>query len=263
MKKLMRSLCFVLILAILVPEAAMAAGVTAGNGVYGVYLEKDAMYQAWYETAVAESGVDYILGVYGSYAYYQTKAVNGVSTIVKQPLYLISDEYAEAGDSIENVTIAAVNEETERVSETVAENVKGRAVLDEAAGYIYYVDAAVPASISIIAEVPTLGRQTLVIYSGESEIKGLKNTVDGLVFLDDAGAHLYISILGRAIDVDKNLFSRDKKTVLYEGNEVVLTDDGTLKLRLTVTGNTTLTINDSVQDFAVYGGYVYYVRRTR
>ncbi|MBQ4226936.1 MAG: hypothetical protein II697_01920, partial [Clostridia bacterium] len=82
-------LCTLLALALLVPEIAMAAGYTGGNGAYGVFLAEDGIHQAWYDATVTGSEAEYIVGVYGTYVYYQTPAANGVSTLLRQPLYLV------------------------------------------------------------------------------------------------------------------------------------------------------------------------------
>ena len=54
MKKTIRFLCLILTLAILSPGMAMAAGLTAGDGVYGVYRgEGTSVYQTWFSAPLA------------------------------------------------------------------------------------------------------------------------------------------------------------------------------------------------------------------
>ena len=257
-------LCTLLALALLVPEIAMAAGYVGGNGAYGVYLAEDGIHQAWYDATVTGSEAEYIVGVYGTYVYYQTPASNGVSTLLRQPLYLVSDEYALADGTMENVTVATGGfDQRAREPGVVSDSVYGKAVLDEGSGYVYYIDGYDRRILKMSAEYPTLGLQEVSLYTSQHQISQLRLTANGLAFLTDGGAYLYLPMLQRTVMINGNVFEQYTQNELLNGYEVLLQSDGTLLLRLDAANNVTLTINDSVQEFALYGGSVYYIRRTR
>ncbi len=261
MKKLV---CAVLLVALLVPELALASGFTGGTGAFGVYRVGNSVYQAWYETPVVEDGAEYILGVYDECVYYQTAPVGGVSSLIRQPLHLVSDEYIQADGTMENVVVATGGlEQKAREGVTLSESVLGRAVLDETSGYVYYVDAARPDAVRLAAEYPALGLQDVELYAADSPVEALRLTVNGLAFKTATGAYLFLPMLSRAIPVNPGVFDEYKQSEMYNGFEVLLTPDGVLELRLDAANGVYLTINDSVQEFALHDGCVYYLRRTR
>ena len=261
MKKLMAVL---LVIFLLVPEMALAAGYTGGDGVWGVYLDSGAIYQAYYDASVVDGGADYILGVYDAYVYYQTPRVNGVSSLKRQGLYLISEEYQQAGDALENMVVATGNLNSQRPeNNTLSEAVYGLAVLDEVSGYVYFIDAADKKVINVAADYPSLGLVVTPIYTAENEVVELRLTANGLAFRTAEKAYLYIPMLRRALECGENVFEAYKQKAMFNGSEVLLKEDGTLIVKLDAANDVSLTINDSVQEFVVYGGYLFYLRRTR
>ena len=166
MKKLMAVL---LVIFLLVPEMALAAGFTGGEGVWGVYMDSGAVYQAYYDAAVVDEGADYILGVYDAYVYYQTPRENGSSSLIRQGLYLISEEYQQAGNSLENMVVATGNLNAQRPeNDVLSRNVYGLAVLDEASGYVYFVEASDRRVINVAADYPTLGLVITPIFTARA-----------------------------------------------------------------------------------------------
>ena len=261
MKKLMAVL---LVIFLLVPEMALAAGFTGGEGVWGVYLDSGAIYQAYYDAAVVDEGADYILGVYDAYVYYQTPRTDGVSSLIRQGLYLISEEYQQAGDSLENMVVATGNLNAQRPeNDVLSQNVYGLAVLDEASGYVYFVEATDRKVICVAADYPTLGLVITPIFTAESDVEELRLTANGLAFRTAEKAYIYIPMLQRALECSESVFEPYKQKAMFGGNEVLLKEDGTLLVKLDAAGDVSLTINDSVQEFVVYGGYLFYLRRTR
>ncbi|MBR5383754.1 MAG: peptidoglycan-binding protein, partial [Clostridia bacterium] len=259
-----RILCLVLALILLVPEAALGSGYTGGAGAYGVYLIDDEIHQAWYETSVVEDGAFYIVGVYGTYVYYQTKPVDGVSSLRRSPLYLVSDEYILAESTLELTVVASGSiQQAAREASVISENVVGRAVLDETAGCLYYVESSDLSMVMMAVEYPSFGLTTRQLYAASSAIRELRLTVNGLAMRTENGCLLYLTMMGQAITISEEVFGSYKQSALYNGHEVLLGDDGNLSFRLDAVSNEMLSINDSVLEFTVYGDYVYYLRRTR
>ncbi|MBQ6645370.1 MAG: peptidoglycan-binding protein, partial [Clostridia bacterium] len=259
-----RIVCLVLTLALLVPEIAFGAGYTGGSGAYGAYLIDDGIHQAWYETSVVEHDAYYIIGVYDAYVYYQTKPENGVSSLIRHPLYLVSDEYIQAESTLTQTVVASGSiQQAERTPSVISENVIGRAVLDETSGCVYYVESGDQSMVMMAVEYPSLGLTERQLYAASSAIKELRLTVNGLAIRTDNGCLLYLTMMGQAISISQEVFGSYKQSALYNGHEVLLGDDGSLTFRLDAVSNEMLYINDSVLEFAVYGDYVYYLRRTR
>ena len=220
--------------------------------------------QAWYEETVVPEGAARIVGVYDTWVYYQTDAENGVSSLIRHPLYLVSDEYTAAADTLENVVVATSSiSGMPREAELISDRVIGNAVLDESAGYVYYVNYDQPYTVNVMAEYAYIGVQNIPLYAADSQILELRLTASGLAFRTETGAYLYLPMLNRALAISPEVFSEYRQAEMLSGSEVLLTADNTLIVRVDAAQNTTLTVNDSVQEFCIYDGFVYYLRRTR
>ena len=257
----MKKFLSALLAACLLVTFAMGEGLTGGSGAEGVYIGKDGLYQAWYADCLA-ADADYIVGVSGGYAYYQTAPENGASRLVMQPLNMVSEEYLAADGTIENVTAAKPSVPAERKAVTLSENVTGKAVIDEYAGIVYYVENTDTKTVVAAADVPTMGIKSEKLLTAQEDVIDLRVTADGLAYRTASACWLYLPLQGRSVQVTDGVFGDYVQSQIYNGMEILLDTDGNLVLRLDTENNNCLFINDSVQEFAVHGGCVYYLRRT-
>ena len=260
MRKLSKWLCLLMVAALMTPSMALAAGLTGGSGVYGVYRGKDdSLYQTWYTDPLVASGANYVVGVHDGNAYYQTANADGVtSALYRVAVNLLPDTIkASAEQSEEQVKAGSTNE-----PELLASSISGHALLDEVSGYIYYVDGADTKSVHVLAWYPTLGKVDVVACTSEEPVLALSMSVNGPVLTCQSGRFLYVQLLSRsvAIPADEEPIAESQ---MASGVEIIRTESGKLSLRLDAVNNVTLPIAEDVSAFAAYDGAVYYLHRTR
>ena len=260
MRRFSKWLCLLMAVALMTPSMAMAAGLTGGSGVYGVYRGKDdALFQTWYTDPLVNSGANYVVGVHDGNAYYQTANADGAtSALYRVAVNLLPDTIkASAEQSEEQVKAGSTGE-----PELLAPSVSGHALLDEVSGYVYYVDGADTKSVHVLAWYPTLGKVDVVACTSEEPVLALSMSVNGPVLTCQSGRFLYVQLLSRsvALPADEEPVA---ESVMASGVEIILTESGKLSLRLDAVNNLTLPIAEDVSAFAAYDGAVYYLRRTR
>ncbi|MDO4386026.1 MAG: peptidoglycan-binding protein, partial [Clostridia bacterium] len=260
MRKFSKWLCLLMVVALMTPSMAMAAGLTGGSGVYGVYRGKDdALYQTWYTDPLVTGGANYVVGVHDGNAYYQTANADGAtSALYRVAVNLLPDTIkASAEQSEEQVKAGTTGE-----PELLASSVSGHALLDEVSGYVYYVDGTDTKSVHVLAWYPTLGKVDVVACTSEEPVLALSMSVNGPVLTCQSGRFLYVQLLGRsvALPADEEPVA---ESVMASGVEIILTESGKLSLRLDAVNNLTLPIAEDVSAFAAHDGAVYYLRRTR
>ena len=260
MRKLSKWLCLLMVAALMTPSMALAAGLTGGSGVYGVYRGKDdSLYQTWYTDPLVASGANYVVGVHDGNAYYQTANADGVtSALYRVAVNLLPDTIkASAEQSEEEVKTGTTSE-----PELLASSISGHALLDEVSGYVYYVDGADTKSVHVLAWYPTLGKVDVVACTSEEPVLALSMSVNGPVLTCQSGRFLYVQLLSRsvAIPADEEPIAESQ---MASGVEIIRTESGKLSLRLDAVNNVTLPIAEDVSAFAAYDGAVYYLRRTR
>ena len=260
MRRFSKWLCLLMAVALMTPSMAMAAGLTGGSGVYGVYRGKDdALFQTWYTDPLVNSGANYVVGVHDGNAYYQTVNADGAtSALYRVAVNLLPDTIkASAEMSEEQVKTGSTGE-----PELLAPSVSGHALLDEVSGYVYYVDGADTKSVHVLAWYPTLGKVDVVACTSEEPVLALSMSVNGPVLTCQSGRFLYVQLLSRsvALPADEEPIA---ESVMASGVEIILTESGKLSLRLDAVNNLTLPIAEDVSAFAAYDGAVYYLRRTR
>ena len=260
MRRFSKWLCLLMAVALMTPSMAMAAGLTGGSGVYGVYRGKDdALFQTWYTDPLVTGGANYVVGVHDGNAYYQTANADGTtSALYRVAVNLLPDTIkASAEQSEEQVKAGTTGE-----PELLAPSVSGHALLDEVSGYVYYVDGADTKSVHVLAWYPTLGKVDVVACTSEEPVLALSMSVNGPVLTCQSGRFLYVQLLSRsvALPADEEPVA---ESVMASGVEIILTESGKLSLRLDAVNNLTLPIAEDVSAFAAYDGAVYYLRRTR
>ena len=260
MRRFSKWLCLLMAVALMTPSMAMAAGLTGGSGVYGVYRGKDdALFQTWYTDPLVTGGANYVVGVHDGNAYYQTANADGAtSALYRVAVNLLPDTIkASAEQSEEQVKAGTTGE-----PELLASSVSGHALLDEVSGYVYYVDGADTKSVHVLAWYPTLGKVDVVACASEEPVLALSMSVNGPVLTCQSGRFLYVQLLSRsvALPADEEPVA---ESVMASGVEIILTESGKLSLRLDAVNNLTLPIAEDVSAFAAYDGAVYYLRRTR
>ena len=260
MRRFSKWLCLLMAVALMTPSMAMAAGLTGGSGVYGVYRGKDdALFQTWYTDPLVTGGANYVVGVHDGNAYYQTANADGAtSALYRVAVNLLPDTIkASAEQSEEQVKAGTTGE-----PELLASSVSGHALLDEVSGYVYYVDGADTKSVHVLAWYPTLGKVDVVACTSEEPVLALSMSVNGPVLTCQSGRFLYVQLLSRsvALPADEEPVA---ESVMASGVEIILTESGKLSLRLDAVNNLTLPIAEDVSAFAAYDGAVYYLRRTR
>ena len=260
MRRFSKWLCLLMAVALMTPSMAMAAGLTGGSGVYGVYRGKDdALFQTWYTDPLVTGGANYVVGVHDGNAYYQTANADGAtSALYRVAVNLLPDTIkASAEQSEEQVKAGTTGE-----PELLASSVSGHALLDEVSGYVYYVDGADTKSVHVLAWYPTLGKVDVVACTSEEPVLALSMSVNGPVLTCQSGRFLYVQLLSRsvALPADEEPVA---ESVMASGVEIILTESGRLSLRLDAVNNLTLPIAEDVSAFAAYDGAVYYLRRTR
>ena len=260
MRRFSKWLCLLMVVALMTPSMAMAAGLTGGSGVYGVYRGKDdALYQTWYTDPLVTSGASYVVGVHDGNAYYQTANADGAtSALYRVAVNLLPDTIkASAEQSEEEVKTGTTSE-----PELLVASISGHALLDEVSGYVYYVDGADTKSVHVLAWYPTLGKVDVVACTSEEPVLALSMSVNGPVLTCQSGRFLYVQLLSRsvAIPADEEPVAESQ---MASGVEIILTESGKLSLRLDAVNNVTLPIAEDVSAFAAYDGAVYYLRRTR
>ena len=260
MRRFSKWLCLLMAVALMTPSMAMAAGLTGGSGVYGVYRGKDdALFQTWYTDPLVTGGANYVVGVHDGNAYYQTANADGTtSALYRVAVNLLPDTIkASAEQSEEQVKAGTTGE-----PELLASSVSGHALLDEVSGYVYYVDGADTKSVHVLAWYPTLGKVDVVACTSEEPVLALSMSVNGPVLTCQSGRFLYVQLLSRsvALPADEEPVA---ESVMASGVEIILTESGRLSLRLDAVNNLTLPIAEDVSAFAAYDGAVYYLRRTR
>ena len=260
MRRFSKWLCLLMAVALMTPSMAMAAGLTGGSGVYGVYRGKDdALFQTWYTDPLVTGGANYVVGVHDGNAYYQTANADGAtSALYRVAVNLLPDTIkASAEQSEEQVKTGTTGE-----PELLAPSVSGHALLDEVSGYVYYVDGADTKSVHVLAWYPTLGKVDVVACTSEEPVLALSMSVNGPVLTCQSGRFLYVQLLSRsvALPADEEPVA---ESVMASGVEIILTESGKLSLRLDAVNNLTLPIAEDVSAFAAYDGAVYYLRRTR
>ena len=260
MRRFSKWLCLLMAVALMTPSMAMAAGLTGGSGVYGVYRGKDdALFQTWYTDPLVTGGANYVVGVHDGNAYYQTANADGAtSALYRVAVNLLPDTIkASAEQSEEQVKAGTTGE-----PELLAPSVSGHALLDEVSGYVYYVDGADTKSVHVLAWYPTLGKVDVVACTSEEPVLALSMSVNGPVLTCQSGRFLYVQLLSRsvALPADEEPVA---ESVMASGVEIILTESGRLSLRLDAVNNLTLPIAEDVSAFAAYDGAVYYLRRTR
>ena len=260
MRRFSKWLCLLMAVALMTPSMAMAAGLTGGSGVYGVYRGKDdALFQTWYTDPLVTGGANYVVGVHDGNAYYQTANADGAtSALYRVAVNLLPDTIkASAEQSEEQVKTGSTGE-----PELLAPSVSGHALLDEVSGYVYYVDGADTKSVHVLAWYPTLGKVDVVACTSEEPVLALSMSVNGPVLTCQSGRFLYVQLLSRsvALPADEEPVA---ESVMASGVEIILTESGKLSLRLDAVNNLTLPIAEDVSAFAAYDGAVYYLRRTR
>ena len=260
MRRFSKWLCLLMAVALMTPSMAMAAGLTGGSGVYGVYRGKDdALFQTWYTDPLVTGGANYVVGVHDGNAYYQTANADGAtSALYRVAVNLLPDTIkASAEQSEEQVKAGTTGE-----PELLAPSVSGHALLDEVSGYVYYVDGADTKSVHVLAWYPTLGKVDVVACTSEEPVLALSMSVNGPVLTCQSGRFLYVQLLSRsvALPADEEPVA---ESVMASGVEIILTESGKLSLRLDAVNNLTLPIAEDVSAFAAYDGAVYYLRRTR
>ena len=260
MRRFSKWLCLLMAVALMTPSMAMAAGLTGGSGVYGVYRGKDdALFQTWYTDPLVTGGANYVVGVHDGNAYYQTANADGAtSALYRVAVNLLPDTIkASAEQSEEQVKAGTTGE-----PELLAPSVSGHALLDEVSGYVYYVDGADTKSVHVLAWYPTLGKVDVVACTSEEPVLALSMSVNGPVLTCQSGRFLYVQLLSRsvALPADEEPVA---ESAMASGVEIILTESGKLSLRLDAVNNLTLPIAEDVSAFAAYDGAVYYLRRTR
>ena len=260
MRRFSKWLCLLMAVALMTPSMAMAAGLTGGSGVYGVYRGKDdALFQTWYTDPLVTGGANYVVGVHDGNAYYQTANADGAtSALYRVAVNLLPDTIkASAEQSEEQVKAGTTGE-----PELLAPSVSGHALLDEVSGYVYYVDGADTKSVHVLAWYPTLGKVDVVACTSEEPVLALSMSVNGPVLTCQSGRFLYVQLLSRsvALPADEEPVA---ESAMASGVEIILTKSGKLSLRLDAVNNLTLPIAEDVSAFAAYDGAVYYLRRTR
>ena len=260
MRRFSKWLCLLMAVALMTPSMAMAAGLTGGSGVYGVYRGKDdALFQTWYTDPLVTGGANYVVGVHDGNAYYQTANADGTtSALYRVAVNLLPDTIkASAEQSEEQVKAGTTGE-----PELLASSVSGHALLDEVSGYVYYVDGADTKSVHVLAWYPTLGKVDVVACTSEEPVLALSMSVNGPVLTCQSGRFLYVQLLSRsvALPADEEPVA---ESAMASGVEIILTESGRLSLRLDAVNNLTLPIAEDVSAFAAYDGAVYYLRRTR
>ena len=260
MRRFSKWLCLLMAVALMTPSMAMAAGLTGGSGVYGVYRGKDdALFQTWYTDPLVTGGANYVVGVHDGNAYYQTANADGAtSALYRVAVNLLPDTIkASAEQSEEQVKAGTTGE-----PELLASSVSGHALLDEVSGYVYYVDGADTKSVHVLAWYPTLGKVDVVACASEEPVLALSMSVNGPVLTCQSGRFLYVQLLSRsvALPADEEPVA---ESAMASGVEIILTESGRLSLRLDAVNNLTLPIAEDVSAFAAYDGAVYYLRRTR
>ena len=260
MRRFSKWLCLLMAVALMTPSMAMAAGLTGGSGVYGVYRGKDdALFQTWYTDPLVTGGANYVVGVHDGNAYYQTANADGTtSALYRVAVNLLPDTIkASAEQSEEQVKAGTTGE-----PELLAPSVSGHALLDEVSGYVYYVDGADTKSVHVLAWYPTLGKVDVVACTSEEPVLALSMSVNGPVLTCQSGRFLYVQLLSRsvALPADEEPVA---ESAMASGVEIILTESGRLSLRLDAVNNLTLPIAEDVSAFAAYDGAVYYLRRTR
>ena len=260
MRRFSKWLCLLMAVALMTPSMAMAAGLTGGSGVYGVYRGKDdALFQTWYTDPLVTGGANYVVGVHDGNAYYQTANADGAtSALYRVAVNLLPDTIkASAEQSEEQVKAGTTGE-----PELLAPSVSGHALLDEVSGYVYYVDGADTKSVHVLAWYPTLGKVDVVACTSEEPVLALSMSVNGPVLTCQSGRFLYVQLLSRsvALPADEEPVA---ESAMASGVEIILTESGRLSLRLDAVNNLTLPIAEDVSAFAAYDGAVYYLRRTR
>ena len=260
MRRFSKWLCLLMAVALMTPSMAMAAGLTGGSGVYGVYRGKDdALFQTWYTDPLVTGGANYVVGVHDGNAYYQTANADGTtSALYRVAVNLLPDTIkASAEQSEEQVKAGTTGE-----PELLAPSVSGHALLDEVSGYVYYVDGADTKSVHVLAWYPTLGKVDVVACASEEPVLALSMSVNGPVLTCQSGRFLYVQLLSRsvALPADEEPVA---ESAMASGVEIILTESGKLSLRLDAVNNLTLPIAEDVSAFAAYDGAVYYLRRTR
>ena len=260
MRRFSKWLCLLMAVALMTPSMAMAAGLTGGSGVYGVYRGKDdALFQTWYTDPLVTGGANYVVGVHDGNAYYQTANADGAtSALYRVAVNLLPDTIkASAEHSEEQVKAGTTGE-----PELLAPSVSGHALLDEVSGYVYYVDGADTKSVHVLAWYPTLGKVDVVACASEEPVLALSMSVNGPVLTCQSGRFLYVQLLSRsvALPADEEPVA---ESAMASGVEIILTESGKLSLRLDAVNNLTLPIAEDVSAFAAYDGAVYYLRRTR
>ena len=260
MRRFSKWLCLLMAVALMTPSMAMAAGLTGGSGVYGVYRGKDdALFQTWYTDPLVTGGANYVVGVHDGNAYYQTANADGAtSALYRVAVNLLPDTIkASAEQSEEQVKAGTTGE-----PELLASSVSGHALLDEVSGYVYYVDGADTKSVHVLAWYPTLGKVDVVACTSEEPVLALSMSVNGPVLTCQSGRFLYVQLLSRsvALPADEEPVA---ESAMASGVEIILTESGRLSLRLDAVNNLTLPIAEDVSAFAAYDGAVYYLRRTR
>ena len=260
MRRFSKWLCLLMAVALMTPSMAMAAGLTGGSGVYGVYRGKDdALFQTWYTDPLVTGGANYVVGVHDGNAYYQTANADGAtSALYRVAVNLLPDTIkASAEQSEEQVKAGTTGE-----PELLAPSVSGHALLDEVSGYVYYVDGADTKSVHVLAWYPTFGKVDVVACTSEEPVLALSMSVNGPVLTCQSGRFLYVQLLSRsvALPADEEPVA---ESAMASGVEIILTESGRLSLRLDAVNNLTLPIAEDVSAFAAYDGAVYYLRRTR
>ena len=260
MRRFSKWLCLLMAVALMTPSMAMAAGLTGGSGVYGVYRGKDdALFQTWYTDPLVTGGANYVVGVHDGNAYYQTVNADGAtSALYRVAVNLLPDTIKASAEMSEEQVKAGTTGEPE----LLAPSVSGHALLDEVSGYVYYVDGADTKSVHVLAWYPTLGKVDVVACASEEPVLALSMSVNGPVLTCQSGRFLYVQLLSRsvALPADEEPVA---ESVMASGVEIILTKSGKLSLRLDAVNNLTLPIAEDVSAFAAYDGAVYYLRRTR
>ena len=260
MRRFSKWLCLLMAVALMTPSMAMAAGLTGGSGVYGVYRGKDdALFQTWYTDPLVTGGANYVVGVHDGNAYYQTANADGAtSALYRVAVNLLPDTIKASAEMSEEQVKAGTTGEPE----LLAPSVSGHALLDEVSGYVYYVDGADTKSVHVLAWYPTLGKVDVVACTSEEPVLALSMSVNGPVLTCQSGRFLYVQLLSRsvALPADEEPVA---ESVMASGVEIILTESGKLSLRLDAVNNLTLPIAEDVSAFAAYDGAVYYLRRTR
>ncbi len=260
MRRFSKWLCLLMAVALMTPSMAMAAGLTGGSGVYGVYRGKDdALFQTWYTDPLVTGGANYVVGVHDGNAYYQTANADGAtSALYRVAVNLLPDTIKASAEMSEEQVKAGTTGEPE----LLAPSVSGHALLDEVSGYVYYVDGADTKSVHVLAWYPTLGKVDVVACTSEEPVLALSMSVNGPVLTCQSGRFLYVQLLSRsvALPADEEPVA---ESAMASGVEIILTESGKLSLRLDAVNNLTLPIAEDVSAFAAYDGAVYYLRRTR